>query len=337
MRDIRRSLRAAPLTWCGALAFWVACGSPAPTTSAPPAPTTSAPPAPANATPPSPANAAPPAVNAAPPAPASSTPPAPAASDAFVRPAALLEANDLGVGRLTHDFDVTASCPLARVELDLEVESMPDGTVTLRAPSGAEARLPLHVLTTTHFVRTWDWQLLPAMHALRGTDPSGRWSLAVRADGAVYRGGAQPSASPMPTPSFPHAALRVFCEPPTEPASERTIDVRVPAEPAASRPGANVRALVPISRDCTIATMTVSLRERWRSEVGGGLVVVTPRGSTLRVEERAPAPRGATETFSRDVVRAHGLSSAGLWEIVRPRAGGRVTLEEAGVQIDCAP
>jgi hypothetical protein len=130
----------------------------------------------------------------------------------------------------------------------------------------------------------------------------------------------------------------VFCEPPRDDGPhEATIDARLPAETSATRPGANVRALVPITHDCTIATMTVSLRERWQSEIGSGLVVVTPAGRALRVEEPAPARPGVRETFSRDVVTAHGLSSAGLWEIVRPRAGGHVTLEEAGVQIDCAP
>ena len=142
----------------------------------------------------------------------------------------------------------------------------------------------------------------------------------------------------MPTPAFPHAALRVFCEPARgEHDGAGVIDVRVPAEPPATRSGANVRALVPVTRECSIASLTIVLEERWRSEIGAELVLVTPSGRAIRVETGSPARLGAHQTNSRDVVDARGLSSAGLWEIVRPRAAGRVTIGDAGLQIDCAP
>ncbi|MBN8612822.1 MAG: proprotein convertase P-domain-containing protein, partial [Deltaproteobacteria bacterium] len=162
---------------------------------------------------------------------------------ASVEPDVVLAVRDLGRGRARHDFEVPIACPLARVELDLEVESMPDGLVTLRTPSGREARLGLHVLTTTHFVRTWDWAMLDDLHAARGEPSHGTWTLEVRARGAMYQGGAQPHSSPMPEPIYPSAALRVYCEPehaPAAPGSELRVEVEVATAPR--RPGAGVHA-----------------------------------------------------------------------------------------------
>lgn len=249
----------------------------------------------------------------------------------------VLVARDLGRGRAEHDFEVTSSCPLARVELDLEVESMPDGTVTLTSPTGRTQRLSLHVLTSTHFVRTWDWQLLPALHGLRGDPANGRWQLSIRASGARYQGGAQPHASDMPTPSFPRAELRVFCEPGHAPATGGRIDARVPVVHEPVRSGANVRALVPVSSECTIGSLTVSLEERWERESGASLTLVSPAGRRIRLEPARPMTTGPHATHTRDVVAVHGQPSHGLWEIVRTRASGSVMIDEAAIQIDCAP
>jgi hypothetical protein len=104
----------------------------------------------------------------------------------------VMRATDLGTGHASHTFVVERSCPLARVELDLEVESLPDGHVRLTAPSGTSTRLSLRVLTTPRFVRTWDWARLDGLHGERGRDAAGEWRLEVAASGVLYAPG--PSA-----------------------------------------------------------------------------------------------------------------------------------------------
>ena len=255
---------------------------------------------------------------------------------ASVEPDVVLAVRDLGRGRARHDFEVPVACPLARVELDLEVESMPDGLVTLRTPTGREARLDLHVLTTTHFVRTWDWAMLDDLHAARGEPSQGTWTLEVRARGAMYQGGAQPHSSPMPEPIYPSAELRVYCEPehaPAAPGSELRVEVEVSTAPR--RPGAGVHALVPVREACVVDTLAMTLEGRAISTIGAPIRVVSPEGRVLRVREARPLRVGPFH-LEAEVRGAAGLASEGVWELGVPRGSGGIALDAASLVIRCA-
>lgn len=256
-------------------------------------------------------------------------------------PDVALRVEPLGRGRASHVFDVAPphECPLARVELDLEVVSMPDGRVVLTSPRGTSASLPLHVLTTTHFVRTWDWSRLDALHGERGREAAGPWRLEVALRGALYRGGDQPRAAPMPTPEYPRAELRVFCEPARrarDATSDEPIRVVRDVPPQRARPGASVRALLPVEEQCVIESVDVEIQDTAEGAIGVRWQLVTPDGAVLPLTGFRFGDPGEQRKIVASTRRPRGLDSAGLWELLAPRASGSTALRRAGLTIHCA-
>lgn len=256
-------------------------------------------------------------------------------------PDLVLHSQDLGRGHVEHDWLVAtdADCQLARVELDLEVEGRPIGEVRLRSPSGVEDRLPLHVLTTYHFLRTWDWARLDALHALRGTSPRGTWTLEMRFEGAAYCGGSGPcSTGNESAPAYPNAELRVFCEPASRPAVEghgvHTV-VELPP-PGPRRPGAAVRALLPVEGACVVEDLSVEVDYAERFSRSREFELVSPDGRILRTRASSPSSARLRRNVVARVPDAIGLQSAGLWELRAPRASGSVILNRVAMHITCA-
>jgi len=332
-------IRAAAWLFC----LGIGCGAPAPA-SAPPAepapPEPAAPPAPMEPTAPS---TRPPAE---PPAAPSTRPPAqpPAEPEPVAGQAAghapaggqpdLVLALPPGTTRRRLELSADRDCPLERAELVVEIESMPAGHVTLRAPSGQSERLPLHVLTTSHFFHAFDWTDLDALHAARGRSLRGSWGVDLALDGARYCGGScEGGASPMPAPRLVSGQLRLWCARAARPAAGSSIDVAGSlAGPA--RVGGAASAYFLVEEDCTVVAMRAELRGR-APLFGASLALVSPSGDRLRIGRWSRA--GAAEPKLVSTVRVPpGTRSAGLWELRAERAGPRASLEGAHLAIDCA-
>jgi hypothetical protein len=243
-----------------------------------------------------------------------------------------LASGRLGRGHAIHAFGVARDCPLARVELEVEIESMPDGTVTLRAPDGTSARLPLHVLTSTHFVRTWDWSALEVLHGLRNRPMRGPWTVELSLRGATYR----TDPVPMPTPEIEDTRLRLWCEPTPIPATHRTLQASSEGTFRRAWPGASVRALAAIEEQCSIGELQVEIAaRRERTAFGQTWSLIAPDGTQHDLITWPPGHGPDRRTSVVDVPSVRGSASAGIWELQSPRAQPDLVLERFGLTAIC--
>lgn len=244
-----------------------------------------------------------------------------------------LASGPLGRGHAIHAFDVARDCPLARIELEVEIESMPDGTVTLRAPDGTAARLPLHILTTTHFVRTWDWSALEALHSLRGRSVRGPWTVELSLRGAMYR----TDPVPMPEPELEDTRLRLWCEQTPVPAVHRRLEASSEGAFRRAWPGARVRALVAIEEQCEIGELQVEIAaRRERNAFGQPWSLVAPDGARHELTVWPPGRGPDRRTSVVSVSSVRGAASAGIWELLAPRAQPDLVLERFRLIVICA-
>ncbi|MBN1772054.1 MAG: hypothetical protein JXB32_12370 [Deltaproteobacteria bacterium] len=267
----------------------------------------------------------------------------PLASDGDV----VLEAKHLGRGEVRRTFEVTETCALGRVELDVGVDSMPDGFVTLTAPSGRSARLRLRALQID-FIKTWDWAALEGLHPERGVPIAGTWTYESRLRGADYSQPATGETDPMPTPDVTVARLRLFCEPvrsgtgAADAADERVeLDEWTASwEPnaRAPRPGAHPRTLLAVHRDCTLGGIVATLELGFDGGIYGRARLVAPDGTLHnlgRVEASAPGGGAGRHPISRTVLLEDGPRAAGIWELAFV-ADGAGTIETAGLKFLCS-
>lgn len=254
----------------------------------------------------------------------------------------------LGRGPATRTFEVSESCALGRVELDVGVDSMPDGFVTLTAPSGRAARLRLRVLQI-EFIKTWRWEDLEGLHAERGTSVAGTWTFQSRLAGADY---AQPSSgetAPMPVPDVTLARLRLFCEPAHDGGDTEAVadggtalgEWTTSWEPHARavRPGAHPRTLVAVHRDCRLGGIVARLELGFDGGIYGRARLVAPDGTVHplgRVEASAAGGGAGRHPISRTVLLEDGPRAAGLWELAFAADGAGGTLETAGLTFLCS-
>lgn len=244
-----------------------------------------------------------------------------------------LASGRLGRGHAIRTFDVARDCPLARLELEVEIESMPDGSVTLRAPDGTAARLPLHILATTHFVRTWDWSALEALHGLRGRSMRGPWTVELSLRGAMYR----TDPVPMPTPEIRDTRLRLWCEPTSVPAAHHTIQASSEGTFRRAWPGGSVRALAAIEEQCAIGELQVEIAaRRERTAFGQSWSLISPDGARHELTVWPPGRGPDRRTSVVTVPSARGSASAGIWELQAPRAQPDLVLERFGLTVTCA-
>jgi hypothetical protein len=269
-------------------------------------------------------------------------------AEAFATPIAsdgdvTLEARRLGRGRTQHAFEVAATCPLGRVELDVGVDSMPDGFVELRAPSGRKARLPLHVLQID-FVHTWDWADLDALHEERGTSIAGTWTFESRLAGADYAQPATGETAPMPTPEITLVRLRLFCEPAVVPPvagedTERESTWTASWEPRtrAPRPGADSRTLVAVHRDCVVVAVAVTAELAYDDGIYAQVRLITPAGTVhvVRRVEAYSAGGSGTCRVERRVELPEHPGAAGIWELSLVRNGHEI--RTASLEFSCEP
>ena len=269
------------------------------------------------------------------------------AAGAFATPVALdgdvtLEARRLGRGRTQHAFEVAGTCPLGRVELDVGVDSMPDGFVELRAPSGRSARLPLHVLQID-FVRTWDWADLGALHDERRTSIAGTWTFESRLAGADYAQPATGETAPMPTPEITLVRLRLYCEPSVLPPAageetdrESTWTASWEPRARAPRPGADARTLLAVHRDCAVAEVAVTAELAYDDGIYAQLRLVTPAGiaHVLRRVEAYSAGGSGTYRLVQRVELPEQPRASGIWELSLVRSGDEI--RRASLDFTCA-
>lgn len=286
-------------------------------------------------------------------APAGTPDAAPAPGDSDFEPVVsegdvVVEAQQLGFGTVRRVFEVAEACPLGRVELDVGVNSMPDGSVTLTAPSGRSARLRLRALQID-FVKTWDWAALEDLHDERGTPMAGTWVFESRLRGADYSQSATGETAPMPVPDVTVVRLRLFCEPRRGAPSAwgdagdgvRLDEWTARWAPGARRPrpGADARALVAVRRDCTLGGVVADLELGFRTATEGRVRLVEPDGTTHdlgRVLAHAGVDRPGRHRFSRTLPLERGPRAAGLWELVFREAGADDSIEAASLRFLCA-
>ena len=166
----------------------------------------------------------------------------------------------------------------------------------------------------------------------RGTSTRGTWITTYALEEVPRHGDAHDPRAPQ---RILDVGLRLWCETPAVPATEPEVHGHVEVEARAPRPGANLRAMLAVTRACTIDDLAVELQAARELALGDTWTLVAPDGSTHRVGQFFPSRDGAEQKLVARVESARGLPSAGIWELVARRAGRDLVLRRFGVAIRC--